>query len=243
MSILALAPLPTEKFEAPVGALELRATELEVIDQGSLELAAAMRAEIKGWLEAIEADCGPTVRRAHELHKDLVGRRKRLEQPFLEVEAELKAKCDRYVAEQRRIAAQRAAEEEVKARAAHAAAEAAARAARAEAEAEATALAAAGEAELADVVQEQAQQIVPPPPPSPAPPPPPPRAAGLAVREVWRAEVEDLQAFLVGVIEGTIPREAIAVNTTWLREQATRHKAELRLPGVRVWSETSTGRR
>lgn len=217
--------LPEKKFAAPIGSLELRALELDVVDQPSLEVAALLRREIKGWLESIENECAPLVKKAHELHKGLVAQRKSLEGPFLELEADLKAKCDRYVSEQRRIAAVAAAK-----------AEAEARAAREAAEAEARALAEAGQLELAGVVEDQALQIVPPPP-SMAP-----RAAGMSVTETWHAEVVDWPAFLRGILDGTVPREAIEV-TPLLGRQARALKSELRWPGVRVSSSTSTGRR
>lgn len=217
--------LPEKKFTTPIGALELRVLELEVVDQPSLEAAALVRREIKGWLDAIENDCAPLVKKAHELHKGLVAQRKSLEGPFLELEAELKAKCDRYVGEQRRIAALAAAK-----------AEAEARAARAAAEAEARELAQAGQLELAGVVEDQALQIVPPPVAAT------PRAAGMSVTEQWHADVVDWPAFLRGILDGVVPREAIEV-TPLLGRQARALKSELRWPGVRVSSTTSTGRR
>lgn len=217
--------LPEKKFTSPIGALELRALELEVVDQPTLQAAATLRREIKQWLDAVEAECAPTVKKAHELHKDLVRRRDSLKAPFLELEADLKAKCDRFVADERRKAAEASAK-----------AEAEARAARAEAEAEAKALAEAGQMELAGVVEDLAREIVA------EPPPPVARAAGMSVSEIWKAEVVDMRAFLQGVLDGVIPMGAVEP-TALLAQQARALKSELRWPGVRVTSSTSTGRR
>ena len=44
-------------------------------------------------------------------------------------------------------------------------------------------------------------------------------------------------AFLIAVMEGTIPQAAVLVNTKLLGQQAKSLKAQLKWPGVRVWNE------
>lgn len=54
--------LPREQFSAPLGSVELRVMALEVTDAATLEVAAQILQEVKGWRRQIEADCRPRAR-------------------------------------------------------------------------------------------------------------------------------------------------------------------------------------
>lgn len=221
--IYALA-LPSGHFAAPFAAVKARVLGFSVVDATTLGAASVLLREIKSWRHDIEQECRPRVVQAHSLWKGLVADLHDLDAPWADLEREVKQRVNAYHTEQVRIANEAKAHEEARVREERARLEAEARAAE---EAGEIAVAAVARAEAVDVVPQPVAVM-------------PAKVQGLVTREVWKAEVEDLQAFLVAVIEGTIPSEAISVNTAWLREQATRHKGELRLPGVRVWSESTT---
>lgn len=50
----------------------------------------------------------------------------------------------------------------------------------------------------------------------------------------WHAEVVDLMALVKAVADGSVPVDALAANTAFLDDAASREREGLRIPGVRA---------
>ena len=66
---------------------------------------------------------------------------------------------------------------------------------------------------------------------------PPPKAHGTSTRTVYRAEVVDEVALVKAVAAGTVPAEALEVNTAYVNQAARLYKEGLNWPGVNVVKE------
>ena len=66
---------------------------------------------------------------------------------------------------------------------------------------------------------------------------PPPKAHGTSTRTVYRAEVVDEVALVKAVAAGTVPAEALEVNTAYVNQAARLYKEGLNWPGVNVIKE------
>lgn len=176
-------------------------TDIVVFDRQSYEQAGVMLQQIAAIKKGIQAEFAEPKKKAHEAHKALTSLEKRFLDFASQGEAELRNKMERYwQAEQARIAA----EEERK---------------RIEAEkqmqiaAEAEANGDTETAEIATVLaaMESASVTVAP------------KATGIAMREVWRAKVVDLNK---------VPREYLIVNQSALDALAKATKGQMNIPGV-----------
>ena len=101
-------------------------------------------------------------------------------------------------------------------------------------QAEAVNAARRGDADEAAHLADRAAMVVAPVIPHEAP-----RVAGIAQRELWRAEVTDLRALVLAVASGSVPLAALTANSTFLNGQARALREELRYPGVRAIPERS----
>lgn len=223
-------PLPLEAPQTADDALALieprAATWPElarsiVIDSDAAFAAAGEKLKgIKALRKEIADTFGPIVRSAHEAHKKAKDAEKKADAPLVEAESILKRSMADYhdrrqreiEAETRRLEAEaRRREEEQRL-------------------AEAVALEAAGEAEAAEATLDAEPPLVAVAPP----PPPPPKAAGVAMRETWSAEVVDVLALVKAVAAGEQPLSLILPNEKALDAMARALKADLAIPGVRA---------
>jgi hypothetical protein len=195
---------------------------ITITDQATYERAASHLTAVKALLVKVGETFDDLVSAAHKAHKLLVERRKQHTDPLLDAERLLKLKMSAYVAEQERIARQRAAEAEARARE--------------EAEArrleEAAELEAAGESEAAMASLDAPVLVVLPPPPPIAVP----KAEGITSREVWHGEVTDLAALVKAIAEGKAPITFITPATSQVSQWARATRGSVQVPGVRVWS-------
>lgn len=91
-----------------------------------------------------------------------------------------------------------------------------------------------GKAEKAEELRERIQTQVTPVIPSAAP-----KIAGIAIREIWKAEVTDKMAFLKHVVEVRPDLAALVlIDQSGLNAQARSLKDALDLPGVKAVKET-----
>lgn len=89
-----------------------------------------------------------------------------------------------------------------------------------------------GQEEKAAVLEERAASVV-----APVIQREPPKVAGIATRDVWKAECVDLAALVKAIAEGKAPLSLVQANTTVIGQQARSLKQDFVAPGVRVWSE------
>lgn len=93
---------------------------------------------------------------------------------------------------------------------------------------------ASGKVEKAELLQHRAEQTVAPLIQRAAP-----KVAGIATREVWKAEVVELDTLVKAIAAGKAPLALVQPNEKVLGAQARSLKKDFIAPGVRVWSEKS----
>lgn len=100
---------------------------------------------------------------------------------------------------------------------------------------------AAGDHERAQHALEEAAA---PPPPPPVVMAAPPRAAGVSVRQIWKAECTDLDALIKAAAAGhQLARACLVADPKVLGAQARALQERFVVPGVRVWPEDSMAAR
>lgn len=67
----------------------------------------------------------------------------------------------------------------------------------------------------------------------------PPKVAGVATREIWKAECTDLMALVKAIAAGHAPLSLVVPNDKVIGQQARSLQHDFKVPGVRVWSEKS----
>lgn len=95
-----------------------------------------------------------------------------------------------------------------------------------------------GKIEQAEMLRETAETIHVPTVSTPKP-----AASGIAVREIWKAEVTDLNALLQAVLDGKVPLTVIKVDMQVLNAQARTLKDHLNYPGVKTYAEKTMAAR
>ena len=184
-------------------------TDIVVCNQQSYERAGAMLQQIAKIKKGIQAEFAEPKKKAHEAHKALTALEKRFLDFASQGEAELRNKIEHYwQAEQARIAA----EEERK---------------RIESEKQMQIAAnaeAAGDTETAEIatalaaMEESTVTAAP-------------KAAGVSMREVWSAEIEDITK---------VPREYLIPDMNALNALAKAMKKESPIPGVKFVKSISS---
>lgn len=219
--------LPEQKYLTPVDALQKEAESITVTDQASCEAAMSIRTRAKQWVDDIERECRPLVKQAFDMHRGLSENLNKLKAPFVKIETDLKAECDKWVADERRRQdeARRAAEEK-------------ARLAREEAEKIAAEAIATGDVAMAELAQEEVHKIES----APAPRAEKVHVGNARVVDVWKYRVVDLKAFLQGILDGKVPQEAVEL-TSMVGAVVRKQQAKFNWPGLEAYSEPSTGRR
>lgn len=196
---------------------EMKAAEVNVTDQVTLDEAGTLLTGIKKLRKAITDSFGPLKQKAHQTHSAICEEERKHDAPLKAAEKIIKESIGSYMEEQRRIAARVAAKQEQERREREAAAAA-----------EAAELEAAGETELAEAVTEEAEAV------QAAPPPEKVRTAGVSMRDNWVAEVVDPMLLVTAVAAGDVPIAVIKFDTKVLGQQAKSLRKALNWPGVKV---------
>lgn len=144
-----------------------------------------------------------------------------------EAEADIKGKMIAYANEQKRIQAA----EEARARKAQ-------RMEQARLEKEAVEAAKQGDIEAAALLEEKAEMV-----PVSAAVAPVPAAVGISTRQIWQAEVTDVDALMRAVLAREVTPDVFNVNMALLNSWARSMKSELKVPGVRAKSVDSIAAR
>jgi hypothetical protein len=205
-----------------------RAGTLVVRDPVTYEEAAELLKGIKKLKREADKVFDPAIKKASEAHKAMLGAKRKVTDPLTDAEKILKRSMGTWAEaeEQKRIAAQRAAEEEARAQA------------EADRQAEVDAAKAAGDEGLAEAIAEQPVAT-----PSVAVSTSVPKVAGVSTRTLHRARVVDKVQFLAYVYENCAEQPHllayIDVNDTALRKWAETTKGAATMPGVEYTPQTS----
>lgn len=232
MEATALRLVPQEEeVGREVVSIETQAKELKVVDPVSYVAAGELWKSIKGIRKKIADTFDPIIKKAHEVHKEAVARKKEHDAPLDVAERIVKRAMSAYDEEQERI---RKAEQERLAEIARkeeedrqladaiAAEEAAKEAGATEDEA----------AQVAEAVMEQPVSVAPVVIPKATPK----LQGGPVYREVWAAEVTDIKALCRAVADGKASTECVMANMPTLNRMATALKSTMNVPGVRAYS-------
>ena len=199
-----------------------------ITNDEELQAVGSVFKDAAGNIKVLEAHMKPQIDNAHATHKKLTTLRNTLTAPFKTIRADADKKLSAYRQEQERIAREKQAELDKKAR----------EDAEATRLAEAEALEAQGNTEQADAVLEA--PIIPEPV---APVAPIAKVQGLSGRKTYSAEVTDMVALCKAIGDGSQPHNLVTANSTALNGMARALKSNLNIPGVKVVTKTSTSAR
>jgi hypothetical protein len=215
-----------EKEITPV-ASQAVAVAAAIKDQGTYESAARYLQTIKAARKRVGEILDPFVKAAYDAWKKAGAERDKYAEPLDRAEAIVKPAMGKWYeeeqmrqeAERRRLEAEARKREEERMLA------------------EAEAAVQNGNHEEANSILEQPINVAPPIIPAT------PKVAGISMREEWKCEVSNLMELVKAVAAGKVPLGAIQANTVFLGQQARSLKAEMKYPGVRVWSQKNVASR
>lgn len=201
-----------------------KAKAIAVIDQQSYDIAVVDVKQIAQVKKAITEHYGPLKKAAQDSHKKIVAAEKQFLDPLDEADRIIRQSITRWSQEQERIRieAQRKVEAEARAKE------------------EQERLAKAVQAEEMGVNPVIVEKILETPKPiEPVITAPTfQKAAGIASRETWRAEVTDIKALCQSIVDGKIQPEAVSPNMAVLNGLARSFKDDLNIPGIKAVKET-----
>lgn len=217
--------IQNESTQYPMKARDLA---LSVKDDEGYRAAGEFLIAIKGFRKKVDDAFAPAVQKAHEAHKAIKALQNQAAAPLDEAERIIKPALAAYDQEQDRIRREEqdrlAAEQKKRDDDARIA--------------EAAKVAENGDLDGANAILEA------PPAPIVAPPPPPKAAvAGISYRETWKAEVTDMRSLIAAVASGKASTTLLAINGPALNSMVRALRSELKIPGVRVWSEKEVAAR
>jgi len=202
-----------------------QAQAIQVTNQATYDQAVEMLKGIKDLRGKAEQHHRPGIEAAYKSHKVAVATLKSIDDPLVEAEGILKQSVGAYTLEQQRIQreAQRIAEENARKRQ------------------EEERLAVAVAVEQAGATPEQVTAVLDEPLPLPMPTVAPvyERAAGVATRETYAAEVFDLKVLCAEIGAGRQPVQYVSGNMVALNGVARAQRTAMSIPGVRLVSSSS----
>jgi len=216
MAIAIPQPKVADETAVEVRDLVARAREIVIVSEQEVQEAISLQGKLARLEKIIKEDFEPTIKAAHQAHKQALAQRDQHLKPVTEAKKILASKVGAWRAEQERkareerermLAEARRREEERRLAAAEAA-----EAAGDHETAEALLNAAANETAVAPV----------------APPSPPPKPKGVTFREKWCFEITDPDA---------IPRKFLVPDEKAIRAYIQAFKRDAKIPGIRIWCE------
>lgn len=245
----------TQELETQAAEIAAKIPLIAIVDQASLEAAAADRAEIKRRLARIEEVLGPVCDTTYKAWKTAVAQRDGLKAPFLEADKAYSKAMGAYEQEQERIRceaeeAARRDRERLEREEAERVRSEQARLTKEEEDrrlAEAAAAEARGDTETAARIIEAPVEtptvaarpvFVPVAPVAPAP-----VVKGLSFRDNWKAEVTDVMALVRAVAKGEQPITLLEPHMPALNQMARALKQAMNVPGVKAKNERISSQR
>ena len=221
----------TEPLEKESTDLVKRANDTgSIVTADHYEQAVIIGKALRSMKKGIEEFFSPIKTAAHKAWKEVCSTENRLKEPVEAAQKALDRKIGIYLDEQER---KRQEAERI-------AREAALKAEQDRLLAEASHLSETGQQEQAEQVLDQAVNVEAPPVVMPSAVP---KISGASQRTGWKFEVTDLQALVKAVAEGKVPIGAIKADEVFLGQMARAMKANMKWPGVRVYSEQSVAMR
>jgi hypothetical protein len=201
----------TLELEQKALAIPDQAQAITITNNESYEAATDLLLTVKELLKEVDNTFKPIIDKAYSTHREALAQRKRHEEPLLRAEQILKPRIAAYLEEQERIRkfAEKKAQDDVAIQ---------------EAE-DATAMGDHAGAEAALSGQGVASVNIP----SAAP-----KVAGIAMRDLWSAEVFDFTALIKAVAAGQVPAACLLPNQSALNQQARALKTDMNYPGVKA---------
>lgn len=230
-------------------SLPEQARAIAIADHEGFAQAGEFLLGVKALRKEVDATFDPIIAANHAAWKTALASKAKVETPIAEAERFVKVGMAGYQQAQERLrrVAEEAARRERERLEREQAAAAAAERGRLEKEAEERRLQAAIEAEAAgdkqaaDRIIEAAPDpvFVPPLAPifAPAPVMEAPRAAGVSFTEIWDGECIDLWALVQAIATSKAPLSLIEPSKQVIRGTARALRGEMKIPGIRVWSE------
>lgn len=215
-----------QKYEAQGAALVEQAGAIRITDDESRLAATEFTAQARKAIKAIDAEFKPDIQSAHELHKSLLDRSKRLQAPFKEAQRIVDAEIKRDYLEQERIRR----EEE---RAAREKAEAERRAQEAQQQATVDELIEAGDVDGAEALLQSEVVTAPTVPIETVDKTVRSTAGSTTVRKDINVTVVDKMAVVRAVATGQLPETLVDVNLGMAKRYA-KAGGLTSMPGFRV---------
>lgn len=212
-----------KQIEQKALSITERAAAVQIRDQASYDVAVELLKGIKSLRKEAEDHHRPMIDAAYRAHRAACDALKRIDEPLKQAETQVKGRIGGWEMEQERIRREEQRRREEEAR----------RLAEEEILANAIAAEASGASpvEVAAIVEEAATA------PLVAPPPPPPayeKAAGVAVRTSYSAEVFNLMDLILHVARNPELSNLLAPNLTAIRALARAQGEQFKVPGVRL---------
>lgn len=204
------------------------AEHTEIIDHPSYEMAAEHLQAIKALQAEADQTFDPIVQKAYAAHREALSQKKRITDPLNQAESILKRNMGVYAQEQARLRM----EEERRLR------EEAERQAAEEREREIEAAETAGASIEEVAVIAEAPLVRRPVVVAQAP-----RVQGVSSREIWKAEVTNVQALIKYVATRPELANLLAPNMPAINALARSLRSAMNVPGVRVWPESNIAAR
>ena len=202
------------------------ATQFAITDLESYETAVGHLRAIKSLQAEADATFDPIIKKAHETHRESLDQKKRVTGPLLQAEVWLKQKMSVFIARQERE------REEERRRLREEQARLALEAREAEIE----------EAETEGASPEELKAIVNAPlriAPSMAMPPAVPRVQGIAMRDMWQAEVTNFPTLVKFVAANLQYINLLQPNESAIGGMARSLRSSMSIPGIRVSNPTN----
>jgi len=220
--------IATEELQTRTLSVPDRARSLAIVTAADYVAAGELLKVIKGLRAEIGETFDPIISKAHEVHKEAIDQKRRVDAPLCEAEGILKPRIARYLQEQERLRQ----EEELRLR----------KIEQEEAERrqleEAVALDAIGETTLANEILDA--PIVPIPVVAPRTVP---KVQGIAMTTRYSASVTNLMDLVRAVAAGRAPIQCLKADDVFLNQQARAMKEALSYPGVRLNKESGISAR
>lgn len=202
----------------------------QITTPAQYQVAGDVLKHIKGLLSEVDDTFKPIIQKAHAAHKEAVAQKKRIEEPLLRAEMNVKLRITAYVGEEDR----KRREEDNRLK-----------------------LDALREAfvvrndEIADLIEqgrdeaalELSETEVAVPVVTAVELNRPTVVEGVSIRKVWSAEVTDKMVLVKAVAQGLVPLSALEANMVFLNQQARSLKGEMKWPGVEAVERDSVSAR
>jgi hypothetical protein len=220
MSNVLVLPAPEPDLETKIATCIDSARALRIDTDAAMDAAGSLLLQIKTRRDELDEAYDSIIKKAHDAHKEALGKKATYEKPLIEAELTIKKALGDYRREQERKALAERARLEEESR----------KMAELQQEQEFDAAAAAGDEVAAAQVLEQ--QIF-----TPAPVVPIAKPQGISYRETWKFEVTSLAALVKHCAAHPEDLHLLAPNTTAIGQLVKARKSGCNLPGVRVWPD------